>query len=65
MRKYILTQKIEGKLTIGNKYVFEDVRGEFNTDIYSNKYMNGSFYVSNIGTAYLSDFVNVNDFIFL
>lgn len=47
MRKFIVTEKLIGKIIINNKYEFDNVKGEYQYDIYSNSYFKGSVKINN------------------
>ena len=65
MREYIKSVKIIGKLNVEDKYVFEDVRGEYKHDIYSNKGMAGFFEVKRLSADFLNNFQTIRNFTFI
>lgn len=64
MREYIKTVKLFGNLKIGTDYVFENVRGEYQYDFYSNKDMKGTFEIKRLTADFLNDFPSLKSFIF-
>ncbi|MBL0108856.1 MAG: hypothetical protein IPP52_16645 [Ignavibacteria bacterium] len=48
MRKFIKTEKLNGKLVINNEHTFENVYGEYQYDVYSNRDMRGSLNLNNL-----------------
>ena len=52
MREYIKTIRIRGKLDVEDKYKFEDVRGEYKHDIYTNKGMVGFIYLPSVKSSF-------------
>jgi len=48
LRKFIKTEKLNGKLVINNEHTFENVYGEYQYDVYSNRDMRGSLNLNNL-----------------
>ncbi|MFA7360470.1 MAG: hypothetical protein WC139_05475 [Candidatus Kapaibacterium sp.] len=64
MREFIKTQKLNGKLNVEDRYSFENVRGEYQYDVFSNKNMTGKFEVQNIPVEFLNEFDKNENFTF-